>query len=84
MAMSIPFTSVLIWGKYAIDWCCLKIVRSHNYLSVYSVRTNGPTLCPKLWPPYVPESVEKPLGEARGFVYTNASPLTSRGISETP
>ncbi len=31
-----------------------------NYCRIYSVRTNGPTLCPSLWLPYVPESVEKP------------------------
>ena len=37
-----------------------------TYCCIYSVRTNGPTLCPWLWLPYVPESVEK--REACGFV----------------
>ncbi len=44
-----------------------------DYCRIYSVRTNGPTLCPWLWLPYVPEPVVKPLREAHGFVlYTNA------------
>ena len=30
-----------------------------HYLSMNSVRTNGPTLCPFVWLPYAPESVEK-------------------------
>ncbi len=43
------------------------------YVTVYMTDTNGLTLCPWLWLPYVPESVEKPLREAHGFVlYTNA------------
>ncbi len=39
-----------------------------HYCRIYSVRTNGPTLCPWLWLPYIPEPVEKPLREAHGFV----------------
>ncbi len=30
-----------------------------SYLSINSVRTNGLTLCPFVWLPYAPESVEK-------------------------
>ncbi len=33
--------------------------KGYNYLSVSSVRTNGLTLCPLVWLPYAPESVEK-------------------------
>ncbi len=54
-------------------WKSHQEVNRYHYCLIYSVRTNGPTLCPWLWLPYVPESVEKTLREARGFVmYTNA------------
>ena len=33
--------------------------KGYNYLSISSVRTNGLTLCPLVWLPYAPESVEK-------------------------
>ncbi len=42
-------------------------------LSIYSVRTNGLTLCPIVWRPYAPWYVDKPLREARGFVYVYKS-----------
>ncbi len=49
------------------------LYRDMHYCRMYSVRTNGQTLCPWLWLPYVPKSIEKPLREACGFVmYTNA------------
>ena len=52
---------------------CLSYIPIKNYLSINSVRTNGPTLCPIVLLPYAPEYVEKPLREAHGFVmYTNA------------
>ncbi len=31
----------------------------NDYLSINSVRTNGPTLCPIIWLPYAPEYVKK-------------------------
>ncbi len=34
-----------------------------NYMSIKSVRTNGPTLCPIVWLPYAPEYVDKYLLE---------------------
>ena len=41
-------------------------LRPHDkkYLSINSVRTNAPTLCPLVWLPYVHESVEKTLSES--------------------
>ncbi len=42
-----------------------------SYLSINSVRSNGPTLCPYVWPPYVPESVEKLSERATWPLYTN-------------
>ncbi len=42
-----------------------------HYLSINSVRTNGPIVCPIVWLPYAPKYVDKPLREACGFVYVN-------------
>ena len=46
-------------------------VKRLNYLSINSVRTNGPTLCPNVLLPYAPEYVEKPLRDRHMalFVY---------------
>ena len=40
------------------------LLQDTHYLSINSVRTNGPTLCPIVWLPYTPESVEKYLQES--------------------
>ncbi len=38
-----------------------RIHQEPDYLSINSVRTNGPTLSPNVWLPYAPKYVEKPL-----------------------
>ncbi len=46
--------------KYVLNFLHCILARYH-YLSINSVKTNGPTLCPFVWLPYAPESVERPL-----------------------
>ncbi len=35
-----------------------------HYLSINSVRTNGPTLCPNVWLPYAPEYLDQCQGSS--------------------
>ncbi len=53
-----------------LNWCHYQVT-----LSINRVRTNGPPVCPKVWLPYTPDSVEKLLRDANGLCYKNKQRL---------